>query len=66
MYRLWIEWDFGQDDQIFRSREDARNWFERYVDLDTLGDFKTHQEIFDEGLANIEALRIWNPEDDNL
>jgi hypothetical protein len=28
MFRLWIEWDFGQDNIIFSSRQNALDWFD--------------------------------------
>jgi hypothetical protein len=28
MFRLWIEWDFGQDNIIFTSRQNALDWFD--------------------------------------
>lgn len=26
MFRLWMEWDFGQDDIVFTSAEAAEKW----------------------------------------
>lgn len=27
MFRLWLEWDYGQDEIIFTSRQNAIDWF---------------------------------------
>jgi hypothetical protein len=27
MFRLWLEWDYGQDNIIFTSRQNAIDWF---------------------------------------
>jgi hypothetical protein len=60
MFKLWIEWDFGQDDFIFKTKEDAKHWFRENVNLDDLGDeFRNHQQIFDEGYAGFERLKVY-------
>lgn len=63
MYKLWLEWDFGQDDLTFKSPEDARHWLENesgiIEELD--GDYGSIQEIFDDGLAAINRVRVYEP-----
>jgi hypothetical protein len=27
MFRLWIDWDYGQDNIVFTSRQNAIDWF---------------------------------------
>ena len=58
MFRLWLEWDFGQEDMVFSSEADARRWMELFVDPEEV-EFASHEEIFDEGMASIQELTLW-------
>lgn len=50
MFRLWLEWDYGQDDIIFTSRQNAIDWF------NTL-DFIVDADEDDKDELNFESLQ---------
>ena len=59
MFKLWCEWDIGQENCIFSSEGAAWNYFQRNLNLDEFGgEFFSHKQIFDEGLAGIEGVRV--------
>jgi len=60
MFRLWLEWDYGQESIVFTSIEKAKQWVLDQKLVDDLEDdkFLTYQELAEEGLASIEQLTI--------
>lgn len=64
MIKLWCEWDFGQDEYIFDTTQNAFMWLQRTISLETLKELAldSHQQLFDEGLAGYKLLRFWEPE----
>ncbi len=55
-FKIWCEWDFGQDEMIFTSEEKARDWISRnfydgYISM-------TVKDAFDDGLISIQELTL--------
>jgi hypothetical protein len=32
MYKVWMEWDYGQDDIVFNTEESARQFIQETID----------------------------------
>ncbi|MAX04775.1 MAG: hypothetical protein CL883_05580 [Dehalococcoidia bacterium] len=67
MFRLWIEWDFGQDNFVFSSQEKAKKWFnsnksiQEMYDRDFLferGPDNPYDYYDEQGLVSIEELEV--------
>ena len=62
MFRLWLEWDYGQDDIIFTSKEKAIEWFNTLdfiVDADEDEKEELNFESFEEQrLVSIQELTV--------
>ena len=62
VYKVWLEWDFGQDNRVFKTEKSARQWIQTTV----LDDGKNHleeeyadlDELFESGLAGIETADL--------
>ena len=60
LLKLWLEWDYGQDDMIFNSEEDAKDWMQSMIDLrDFDPEFATVQDIFESGLAGFKIVTLY-------
>lgn len=60
MFRLWIEWDFGQDNIIFTSRQNAIDWFNA-LDLGASEDDKEElnfESLEEQRLTSIQELTV--------
>jgi hypothetical protein len=58
MFRLWIEWDFGQENIVFSSQQNALDWFDGLEILDETDELLTYEVLHDEGLASIQELTV--------
>jgi hypothetical protein len=70
MFRLWCEWDCGQDELLFNSEEDAKLFLKLYFHEESKAeghnvlysmDFHSVDEIFEQGLASCQKLTVWQP-----
>lgn len=55
--RVWCEWDFDQDDQVFANETLAREWVERVV-MPEMEDGDTLEELEDQGLVSFETIEV--------
>lgn len=65
MYKVWLEWDLGQDNIIFTTKEKAKRWLDQVItDDDSLNkDFpEGFTDVYNHGLCDIVELTI-DPED---
>lgn len=60
MYKLWCEWDFGQDDFIFTSQKAAFDWLKNDANFKEIlkDDDTTLQDYIDDGLVGTWFLEI--------
>jgi len=63
MFRLWIEWDYGQEDAVFTTEEKAMAYLDKAAeayDNDSPPEdrFGSGQGIIDNGLAGILLIRV--------
>ena len=62
MFKLCIEWDFGQDNIVFTSKEKAIQWFnglkQENFEFEDGNDFLTYQTLENEGLASTQELTV--------
>ena len=62
MFKLCIEWDFGQDNIVFTSKERAIQWFnglkQENFEFEDGNDFLTYQTLENEGLALTQELTV--------
>ena len=58
MYKLWLEWDLGQDTIIFTSKEKGMKWLEKNMDCDLKQYYKSAQDIMDEGMGSFQEIVI--------
>ena len=56
MYRIFCEWDIGQEYLVFTTIENAINWAESVFDEDEVG--MTFEEARDDGLIGWQELEI--------
>ncbi len=62
MFKLWLEWDYGQDDLIFTSRDDAVRWMNGNIDYQDFDPpFRDADAIFEEGLAGMREVEVYVP-----
>jgi hypothetical protein len=57
MYQLWCEYDYGQEYMFFKSEDDARFFLNQQVKEQ--GDDWTGDELWDDGLAGLEPVEIY-------
>lgn len=58
LYRkLWVEYEFGQEDLIFENEEDAITWLKEVID----GSDITFEELEAGDLFYTETLTVWKP-----
>lgn len=62
-FKVWAEWDYGQEDTIFTSREAAMRCVEyiakTYTEETSPDDgFRDGQDLLDSGLASIQQLDV--------
>lgn len=53
MFKVWLEWDYGQDNLIFSTKEKAIQWVNEYGP-----DYTYYDELLDEGLCSIQELIV--------
>ncbi len=54
---VWCEWDIGQSDVIFKSKEDAMSWvMDRTV---AYGIDESWDELRQEGLVGFDDVSVW-------
>jgi hypothetical protein len=58
MFRLWIEWDFGQENIVFSSQQKAIDWFNGLKIEDENDELLTYEALNDDGLASIQELTV--------
>jgi hypothetical protein len=61
MFKLWLEWDLGQDSVIFSSREAAVIWLNTRLEDDggLLVDFpQGYEDIEDAGLLSLQPVEV--------
>lgn len=64
MFRLWCEWDIGQDGLVFKEDSSAKEWFnnnENVAEILLLDGAQTedpYKYYWYRGLANIEKLKV--------
>lgn len=60
MFKLWIEYDYGQEDIVFTTKEKAIQWVndQKINDWDDPEKFLTFQDLAYEGLASIQELTV--------
>ena len=62
MFKLWVEWDFGQDNIVFTSKDKAIQWLDglkiENYEFEDGQDFLTYQTLKGEGLASIQELTV--------
>lgn len=56
-YKLWVEYELGQEDVIFKNQEDAIAWLKWVID----GQDITFEELEEGGLFGIETITLWKP-----
>lgn len=56
-YRLFCEYDYGQENLIFRSEDKAKEFLQKQIDLQ--GDDWTAEELWNDGLADTEKVEIY-------
>jgi hypothetical protein len=65
--RLLVEWDYGQDNVLFYTEDDAKIWLEKAMrEVDGSIEFdETYlngiSDVFDECLAGFEVVDTWQP-----
>lgn len=62
MYKVWLEWDFGQDNYIFSTREKAISWVNDQIEVSD-AEFKSEfpngfDDLYGAGYCEIEFLEI--------
>jgi hypothetical protein len=62
MWRVWCEWDVGQQDLVFKTEADARKWcFENNIlkEVNTVYDEKYVQYLFDKHFLVLKKVRVY-------
>ena len=59
-FKLWCEWDYGQDYYIFTSEDAGKAWLANRIDENELKEleFNCVLDIFEEGLAGFEIVKL--------
>ena len=61
MYKLWMEWDLGQDYYVFTSEAAAMAWADEAIKLDEglLEEFPNgYSDAQEEGFAHLQKLTV--------
>jgi hypothetical protein len=60
MFKVWLEWDYGQDHIVFTSEDKAKQWVTalQIEDYEDSSKYLTYDDIYDEGLCSIEELEV--------
>jgi len=53
MCKLWCEWDFGQDEYLFKSEAEAVKWFD-----EESGCEDSYSDLIEDGLVGIDWIEI--------
>lgn len=56
VYRVWSEWDIGQDEIVFATKELAMDWLKRSHEFSTIEE--SLDECIGEGLYGIEPIEL--------
>lgn len=56
VFKLWVEWELGQDDVVFVSEDAALSWLEDR--LPDVGIEDSVEELLDENLCGVESVTI--------
>jgi hypothetical protein len=59
MYRVWSEWDCGEENIIFKTKADAMDWVEENPYLKEVECGYTNEELWNEGLIGIEEVEVY-------
>jgi hypothetical protein len=60
MFRVWCEYDYGQDSYVFSSEENAISWINSILEAD-LGHFEADtsvEDLWNDGLVSIALLEV--------
>jgi hypothetical protein len=60
MYKVWLEWDFGQDNKVFKTKKSAKKWIQEEVLIVVAisKEFSSVEELLESGLVGIEKVEI--------
>lgn len=60
MFKIWLEWDYGQDYVVFTSKDKAEQWVTalQIEDYDDPTKYLTYNDIYEEGLCGIIELEV--------
>lgn len=61
VYKLWCEWDVGQDGVVFASTHAAKQWVEfndHLLEMVENGDIESIDDLYDAGLVSISPLEL--------
>lgn len=56
VFKLWVEWELGQDDVVFSSEEKAWEWLEER--LPAVGITETADELYEDGNCGIDEVTV--------
>lgn len=56
-YKLWIEYDFGQENLVFEEESDAIKWLKHEVKCHRV----SFKELKDGGLFSVDTVFVWSP-----
>jgi len=57
LYSLWCEYDYGQENMVFVSEKDAKEFLQNQIENQE--DDWTALELWDDGLAAVEELQFY-------
>lgn len=61
MYSIWLEWDFGQENTVFKTKKAAMQWLQEVVldeDSNVREEFDTVEKLLESGLASIKKVDV--------
>jgi hypothetical protein len=58
VWRVWAEWDMGQEYLVFSSEDAAIHWADHEIGNDADLEFANFSEARDEGLAGLTELKL--------
>ena len=60
MFKVWLEWDFGQDDCVFSTKDKAIQWVNEAIKLDSLNEEfpNGYNDLWDAGYVDISELTV--------
>lgn len=64
MFKVWLEWDYGQEDFVFTSEEAAKRWVNEAqistgnYDEDGAEIFDTYDALEEDGMVSIQLVRV--------